>query len=95
MGQIIVKANIMPTFKSDMTILLKLISFLWFFMFFDQKIRAVKKHILIQGQLPIFQPLKIPSQKNFFLRHRQTPREIDYNMSGPNFPKNAVFNCSS
>ena len=64
-------------------------------MFFDQKIRAVKKHVLIQGQLPIFQPLKIPSQKIFFLRHRQTSKEIDYNMSGLNFPKNAVFKCSS
>ena len=38
-----VNANNMPIFNSDMTILLKLCSSLQFLMFFDQKIRAVKK----------------------------------------------------
>ena len=38
-----IKATIMPIFKTDMTILLKLCSFLWFFMFFDQNICAVEK----------------------------------------------------
>ena len=39
-----IKANIIPIFNTDMTILLKICSFLCFFLcFFDQKIRAVKK----------------------------------------------------
>ena len=38
-----IKANIMPIVNSDMTILLKLCSFLWFFDVFDQKNCAVKK----------------------------------------------------
>ena len=38
-----VKANIKPIFNTDMTILRTLYSFLlFFFMFFDQKIRTVK-----------------------------------------------------
>ena len=39
-----IKANIMPILNTDMTILLKLCSFMWVFLcFFDQKSRAVKK----------------------------------------------------
>ena len=41
-----VKANIMPIFNSDMTILLELYSFLYFWIFFDQKICTVKKNHL-------------------------------------------------
>ena len=39
-----------PIFNTDMAILLKLCSFRWFF-FFDQKIRAVKKHVPFQKYL--------------------------------------------
>ena len=45
-GQIMIKANILPVFNTDMTILLKLCLFLWFFDVFRSKNPCYQKNQL-------------------------------------------------